>query len=82
MEREKCTHLYSKRSDFRQDFSHIEELDNKYTNERKTERKSLVERGKCLRFCSVKVHMDVILNFRKSVTNKLKQHKNRFTTSR
>ncbi|KAH3830152.1 hypothetical protein DPMN_103390 [Dreissena polymorpha] len=45
MEREKCTHLYSKRSDFRDEFSQIEELEDKQNNERKTERKALVYAG-------------------------------------
>ncbi|XP_052283172.1 coiled-coil domain-containing protein 112-like isoform X2 [Dreissena polymorpha] len=45
MEREKCTHLYSKRSDFRDEFSQIEELEDKQNNERKTE---LVERLKMI----------------------------------
>jgi len=40
MEREKCTHLYSKRNDFRHDFSQLEELESKQNNERKTERES------------------------------------------
>ena len=39
MEREKCTHLYSRRSDFRQDFSQLEDLDNKTSSGRKAERK-------------------------------------------
>ena len=43
MEREKCTHLYSRRSDFRQDFSQLEDLDNKSTGERKAERKFFVQ---------------------------------------
>ena len=43
MEREKCTHLYSRRSDFRQDFSQLEDLDNKSTGERKAERKFFIQ---------------------------------------
>ncbi|ESP03620.1 hypothetical protein LOTGIDRAFT_237617 [Lottia gigantea] len=38
MEREKMTHIYSKRSDFRSDFSQLEEQDNNSTLERKTEK--------------------------------------------
>ena len=38
MEREKCTHLYSKRSDFRHDYCQLEEMENKATGERKSER--------------------------------------------
>ncbi|KAL4228235.1 hypothetical protein ACF0H5_013668 [Mactra antiquata] len=37
MEREKCTHLYSKRSDFRHDFAVLEELETKTVGERKSE---------------------------------------------
>lgn len=37
LEREKCTHIYSKRSDFRADFSLLEEIDTKANDERKTE---------------------------------------------
>ena len=43
MEREKCTHLYSRRSDFRQDFSQLEDQDNKSTGERKAERKFFIQ---------------------------------------
>ncbi|WAR00962.1 CC112-like protein, partial [Mya arenaria] len=41
MEREKCTHLYSKRSDFRHEFTQLEELDSTNNNERKTEQVKL-----------------------------------------
>lgn len=40
LEREKTTHLYSKRSEFRHDFSILEELDSKLTGDIKSERKS------------------------------------------
>ncbi|KAK6189025.1 hypothetical protein SNE40_005077 [Patella caerulea] len=38
MEREKSTHIFSKRSDFRADFLQLEELDTNSTSERKTEK--------------------------------------------
>ncbi|XP_060572302.1 coiled-coil domain-containing protein 112-like [Ruditapes philippinarum] len=37
MEREKCTHLYSKRSDFRHDYCQLDEMESKAIGERKSE---------------------------------------------
>ncbi|KAJ8304845.1 hypothetical protein KUTeg_018428 [Tegillarca granosa] len=59
LEREKGTHIYSKRSDFRNDFSQLEEIDRKQTTERKTEQIKLKQQLEKISHMVKRFHMEL-----------------------
>ncbi|XP_013410258.1 coiled-coil domain-containing protein 112-like [Lingula anatina] len=59
MEREKSTHLYSKRSDFRKDFSNLEDADMKFTNEHASEKVKLKQQLNKIRSMVKKFHHEL-----------------------
>lgn len=59
LEREKATHIYSKRSDFREDFSQLEETDSKSNNERKTEKIKLKQQLEKISHMVKRFHMEL-----------------------
>ncbi|CAG2191567.1 Coiled-coil domain-containing protein 112 [Mytilus edulis] len=59
LEREKATHLYSRRSDFRGDFSQLEEIDSKSNDEKKTEKIKLKQQLEKISHMVKRFHMEL-----------------------
>ncbi|CAH1795771.1 unnamed protein product [Owenia fusiformis] len=59
MEREKTTHLYNRRNDFREEFRHLEELDRKLSTDQKTEKSKLQQQLTKIRTNVRKFHREL-----------------------